>query len=513
MDIKQFESALENQQFPIDWPGHWVGGSWLAQPKGKTAKASTNPNNGKKLIEVQADKAAVSKALDSAQNARSPASQLSKSTLDERLGWLRSFRQCLGDYQKAAGLILQIESGKPRWECDEEIDASLRYMDQVLAEGPAYIESLARTTGTGVALQPLGITAAYLPFSTPVTSLAVYLSAALLSGCPLIIMPSSHAMLTAVLAGMIDEAVGLPKGLLNIVFGNFAAFRQLLGDRRVEAVIFTGSREHCETVRQESRVFLGRQLILQSGGKNSLMVHSSADLDLAVKCAAWGAFRSAGQLCTSTSRVFVYRSLTKDFCDRLMAAVALAKIGPTDSKDSTDRGPFMGPLYSEKAVEKFLRFQTMAHREAKDTLMWGKAVDANKGGGYFVQPAIHLLDRVDPASAYQSNVLFSPDLAIYEYDQLDDAIEQSNATDAPFVLSFIGDGRALDDRRHLILAPNIILNAPTVEVDATWPVAGRLQSGHFRWNGLGLAALLTYPQVMHDGAMDHKVLARWLWPQ
>ena len=70
----------------------------------------------------------------------------------------------------------------------------------------------------------------------------------------------------------------------------------------------------------------------------------------------------------------------------------------------------MGPLYSKKAIDKFLRFQTMAKRESKKTLLWSRTYET-ESNGYFVLPGVHMIDEFDPTSAYQSNVIMAPDLS------------------------------------------------------------------------------------------------------
>src|SRR5690606_7847936 len=163
--------------------------------------------------------------------------------------------------------------------------------------------------------------------------------------------------LSCMFLALIAEKLDLPAGVFNVVFGNFSSFRQMLGDRRVAAVLYTGSREHCDTIRTESKLSLGRQVVLQSGGKNAVIVHSSADLERAVVRGLHGALTTAGQRGSSPSRVFVYRSHAPGFLGGVVGAVKSTKIGRTDL-EGDDVGPAMGPLYSDKAVEKFLRFQT-----------------------------------------------------------------------------------------------------------------------------------------------------------
>lgn len=515
MDLARFVAQLDQRSFPIAWPGQWVAGSWHpAAKKGPVQKSSVNPNTGETLIEVTADKDAVNLAIESAYEARRTFGAM---PLAARLDLLKRFRQLLVENQHAAESVLRLEAGKPHWEARDDFDATVKYLDWVATHGHEFVESLLAPARLGpqkdgFAMLPIGVTAAYLPFSTPLTSFAFYFAATVLAGCPLILNTSSHAMLCGMLIAMIAQKQDMPPAVLNVVFGNFNSFKQLLADKRVAAILYTGSREHCDTIRIESRAHVGRQVVLQSGGKNAVIVHSSADLEHAVKCVVYGALKSAGQRCSSTSRVFVYRSMLPQFQERLVETFHKVKVGRTDVDVADGKaGPFMGPLYSEKSVEKYLRFQTMANREAEKTLLWGKAVEG-EGKGYFVTPSVHHLSRFDNGSAYQGNVLFSPDVAIYDYDVLDTAIEQINTTDAAFAVSFMGDPDILAQRRHLFLAPNLLVNTPTVEMEATLPLAGRLQSGHHRFHGPGIALYLCYPQVLSRDVATETLIKSWPWP-
>src|SRR5690606_14682389 len=102
-------------------------------------------------------------------------------------------------------------------------------------------------------MNPIGVTAAYLPFSTPLTSFVFYFSASVMAGCPLILFSSSHAILNSMLYAFAAEVTNAPKNLLNVVFGNFNSFKTALSDPRVAGVLYTGSREHCDAIRKESR--------------------------------------------------------------------------------------------------------------------------------------------------------------------------------------------------------------------------------------------------------------------
>ena len=500
----------------FEWSGHWVNGVWSKPQKNPLAnsKTSVNPSSGHALVEFSIDKATLGLAIDAADAARNRVAQI---PFNDRVEILSRFRQGLADYQRAAMMAMQLEGGKPAWEAATEVESAIRYLDSLTGNAATIFDELLAPARLGRArgdfkLHPIGVTLAYLPFSTPVTSFVFYFGAAVLAGCPLVLMTSTHAVLSGQLFAQLLESLALPKELVSITFGNFSNFRPALSDRRVAAVLYTGSREHCDIIRTESRSVIGRQLVLQSGGKNAAVVHQSADPELALRHVVFGALKSSGQLCTSTSRVFLHKDIAGDFCERLVETVRKLPIGPTDRHSDPRAGaPFMGPLYSDKALQKFLRFQTMAHREAKQSLLWGKALESNSGG-YFVSPGIHAMERFDNSTAYQGNVLFGPDLAIYEYDTLEDAIGKLNTTDAAFAMSFFGDPDVIASRRQMILTPNLLVNLPTVEVEATHPLPGRLQSGHHRYHGPGIALYLCWPQVLQDDAEARKLVAAWPWP-
>lgn len=508
MGLSKFAQLIAKRELPLDFPGHWIGGKWIRPDRASIIKASYNPSRNKKIADIGLDKNTVALAVEKAYDARNSFPH----SIAERLEWLGRFRQMIGDYEETACLGLQIGLGKARWEAEAEVAQGIAFLDSVLSAGGSIEEEILRPVSLGhgskFKLKPVGVTAAFLPFSVPFTSFVQYFTAAVMSGCPLVVMASSHAVLEAAFFSHIFEAMDLPSGCVNVMTGNFTFLQQALLDNRIQAVIYRGSREHCDMIRKESRALNGRQMMLYSGGKNSLVVQESADMETALRCAIYGAFQSAGQLCSSTSRIFVADSVFKSFTEQFVEAVRNLSIGATDGQEQ----PFMGPLYSDKAVEKFLRFQTMAKRESQETLLWGKAYDAGTGG-YFVSPGVHVVDRVDANKAYQSNVLMSPDVAIYRFNSFDEAIDGANATDAPLVVSIVGDAAAWEKDQPRFFAPNIVSNLPTTAIEHNFPVTGKLHCGHHRVSGLGLIYLLTYPQSVTESTQKRVPEYAWPWPR
>ena len=509
MDLDKLMKQIANQDYPIEFAGHWVHGEWVNDSRSIKIGGSYNPNRDTLLTEVSISKAIIDQAAAAAADA---APQLLRLDLDSKIKIISQFRQLIADYELPITTVLCVEAGKPRWEAKNDFDNAIQVLDQITSSGPEIVEQVCepyRISGQGssLTLMPVGTTAIFQNFSTPLNTVVQSFAAAILAGCPQIIMTSGHTAMMGHLLGQIIAKVDGPIGAANVLFGDFKSFTKLLQDRSIKAVIYSGSREHVDTIRQDSAPMLDRQLMLQSGGKNSLIIDESANAEQALKAIVFGMIKSAGQLNTSTSRVFIPRAQLAGYQESLTPVIRSLNIGPTDMPDAD---PTMGPLYARKAVEKFLRFQTMAKREAKATISWGKALDAGDQG-YFVTPGVHIFDEFDPASSFQSNVFMCPDVAIYPYDQIEDAIRAANTTHASLVCSLYGEESILQNLTHLVKAPNIMLNEPTVGIKVQPSLTGKELCGGYRMSGIGILALLTYPQACHSSEHAKSVINSWPW--
>ncbi len=506
MGFEAFCQALRSRSFPIDFPGHFIAGEWVHDPKSEVLPGSLNPSRGELLMRVLVSKKIVESSIDSAELA---AKDLAALSLDQRVEFVSRLRQVVTDYQSQIVEALCLEVGKPRWEAEADFQSSVRQLDAILKERNHIRGALLGPTQLAwpdkeFALQPNGITITFLPFSTALGTFIQCLTGSLIAGSPLLIMPSSHSVLCGVLFAHILDRMELPRGSVNVVFGNYQTFAKTLSDRRIQAVIYSGSREHCDAIRRDNVSALGRQLLLQSGGKNAAIVEKSADVSEAVRCVLYGTIKSAGQLNTSTSRAYIHESMVEAFKKEMIRMVRALEIGPTDGPAN----PHLGPLYAQKAVDKFLRYQTMAKREASDTWVWGK-VYSTGSAGYFVTPGVHFMDSIEATSSYQTNVLMCPDLVVHQYQNVEDAIQAANNTEASLCTSLIGAVEKVRPWMTQLQTPNILINMPTVGLDVYPPVAGRKLCGDFRVNGLGIAYLLTYPQSCNVRSEDKQDFEGW----
>ncbi|MDD9952288.1 MAG: aldehyde dehydrogenase family protein [Zetaproteobacteria bacterium] len=480
---------------------HWIGGKLTTLPSKTTPYISFNPNTGKKLAYFAFSEHALIQAIDCAEHIESTLRD--EYSLMKGVECLNALCQAVQAHQGDLIKSLQVEIGKTHSEACDEVQAAVQYCEWTAKNAESILESLLftkqihSTSPFDLKLLPVGTAISYTSFSTPLAQMMHTVVASILARCPLIICSSTQACLTTHIFAQCLQKMDYPSGGINVVYAPFTGFLKSLADSRIRAIIYTGSAEHCAELKTNSKGYVGRQLILQSGGKNTALVHSSADTQSAAKGVFAGCIRYSGQLCTSTNRAFVFRSQLEPFIEMLQQEHNRLEIIRTDTDESTENRLIMGPLYSAKSVERFLRFQTMAGREAERSIQRGK-LTALEGHpeGFFVLPGIHLMGELNASSAYQKTILMAPDLAIYVYDVLNEAIELINTAASTHVVSFYGDTNILEDRRYRILAPNVTINQPMHGQDISFPLAGRSPFGHHRFLGSMLTFYLSYPQAL-----------------
>ena len=504
--MKTLLEDIGNHSFPLDFPGHYIGNKWVRPSKSAETRDSLNPSTGEILMSVGLEKQQIDLALKVSEKVMP---HLQEASYSIRFEYINKLRQALGDHQTDIINVLRIESGKPLWEAQYEFSQALLYLDQFLANQKVFQESLyspykAFCSTDEIRHRSVGTALAYVPFSTALPGFVQYLAAALISGSPIIILASRHVSLFSVIMGSVLEELEFPLGSVNILFGGFTDFQAISHQRSVRAVFYRGSREHCMTLHEDGRNHWGRVIDFSSGGKNSALCLPNAPIDKAVECICLGALMSAGQLCESTSRVFVHRESLADLVNQMVAKIKGLKIGPTHLDDDVE----MGPLYSSKAVDKFLRFQTMAKKESDNTVLWGKSLEIGSGGN-FVTPGVHIFNKFDGRSAYQSNVLLFPDIAIYEYDTVDEAVAKINSTDAAYSVSVIGGEAEFKKSLHF-RSPNLIYNGATVESAGSFSLPGSGYSSSSYTQEWGLASRLLTPVSVSNIRDNSSLFNAWL---
>jgi acyl-CoA reductase-like NAD-dependent aldehyde dehydrogenase len=313
---------------------------------------------------------------------------------------------------------------------------------------------------------PRGVVCAITAFNSPLNMICHKIAPALASGNTVVMKPSELAPLTGVRLFELLLEAGFPAGHVNLIHGSGADLGPWLVDHQgIDFYTFTGSARAGAWIRE--RVGL-RPLVLELGSISPTIVCEDADLARAASRCAASAFRRAGQVCTSTQRLIVHRSVEPEFRARLTAAAAALVVG-----DPRDPRTDVGPMISEREAAR-------AEAWVREAVSGGATlVHGGTREGALLQPTI--LADVAPAMRISCEEVFAPVVALMAYDAFEDALAQANAT--PFGLAagiFTRDiTRAMTAARRLSVGLLHVNDASSSRVDLM-PFGGVKQSGQGR---------------------------------
>ena len=246
------------------------------------------------------------------------------------------------------------EEGKNFHEARGEVLKSINVLEFTASEGRRptgeVIPSEMPNTFLYTTRAPLGVVGVITPWNFPICIPAWKIGPALLEGNAVIFKPATLTPGTAVLLVKAFEDAGIPKGVLNLVFGSGSTVgNAIVNDKRIHAISFTGSNE----VGTELNALAARRLaktLLEMGGKNPIIVLADADVDQAVEATVMGAFGSTGQRCTATSRVMIEHAVHDEFVTKLLAKT------PSDQGGGRACGSLGdGPGRRRKAIQRRAR--------------------------------------------------------------------------------------------------------------------------------------------------------------
>ena len=302
-----------------------------------------------------------------------------------------------------------------------------------------------------------------------------------LMGNTVIWKPASSAMYSAYYLMKLYEAAGMPPGVINFVPGDAAMVSTiLLGHRDLAGVHFTGSTDvfnnMWKTIGASMSTYRSYPRIVgETGGKDFIVAHPSADVDALATAIVRGSFEYQGQKCSASSRIYAPSNLWPELRERLQEQVATITMG-----DVSDFNNFMGAVIDSSSF----RTQAAAIEEAKansqaDIVVGGGYDDSR---GYFVEPTV--IETRDPDFRTMREELFGPVVTTYVYDEnkWDDTLELVDKT-APYGLTgavFSEDRAAAAhaQQRLRYAAGNFYVNdKPTGAVVGQQPFGGARASG------------------------------------
>ena len=329
--------------------------------------------------------------------------------------------------------------------------------------------------------QAVGVVGMITPWNFPIAIPAWKVFPALLAGNGIVIKPSELAPRCCQAFVETCLEAGIPSGLVQVVHGGAEPGAALAVHPGVGAVSFTGSVPTGRKVAAAAMEHGPRVVSLELGGKNAMIVLPDADLELAVDGAIFGAFGTAGQRCTSTSRLVVAPAVADELVARIVDRARRLRLG-----DPLDPGTDVGPIITAEAADRVVAAIERATAEGARVACGGSLRRDVPGceGGSFVEPTV--LTGVKPEDGAAREELFGPVLAVMEAFDLDEAVGIVNSVE--YGLSAAVYTRDINEALRAVEAIDagiVYVNAPTIGAEIGLPFGGTKHTGNgFREAGI-----------------------------
>jgi len=268
----------------------------------------------------------------------------------------------------------------------------------------------------------VGVVGGIIPWNGPLFGQMHVIGPVLATGCTAVIKPAEDASLLVLRTAELLVEAGLPPGVINVVTGlGREAGAALAAHPDVNRVAFTGS---TATGREIIKASAGnmKRLQLELGGKSPDIVFADADLDKAVPGVAMGVFGNTGQICFAGTRVFVERSVQAEFVERLNAFSSKLKVGDPLAADTN-----LGPLISQRQLERVLSYVEKGGKEGADLVAGGKRLGGDLARGFYIEPTVFC--NVSNTMTIAREEIFGPVASVIPFETIDEALKLANASE------------------------------------------------------------------------------------
>ncbi|MDD4137706.1 MAG: aldehyde dehydrogenase family protein [Methanoregula sp.] len=386
------------------------------------------------------------------------------------------------EQHKDLARLLTVEQGKPLRESIDEVRGYANILEFYAGISASQQGEMIRLGVAGDALvvrEPVGVCGAIIPWNMPVLIMGWKVGPALLAGNTMILKPASTAPLTALRLAEILESSGLPAGVLNTVTGPGEVVGEAMARHPgIRKLSFTGNCATGQRVRELAASSL-KELVLELGGSDPMIVMDDADIDKAVEGALRGRFYNAGQTCTAVKRLYVHEAIAALFTQKLKQRIETLKIG-----NGLDAGVEMGPLNSLSQRERISRVVETVKDNEEGVILTGGSVlsEIPYDRGLFYRPT--LVADVAPESRLMQEEVFGPVLPVMQVPDLDTAIREANRTRFGLGASVWTTNLHTAKRAFNEINAGIVWVNRHLTVPPEVPFGGMNESGIGRENGL-----------------------------
>ncbi|CAG0893764.1 unnamed protein product [Darwinula stevensoni] len=387
---------------------------------------SFNPSTGKVHVRVPESTAQdVNEAVRAASEAFIKWSQL---PIRDRAKYLLKIADLLEVRLEEFAQAESTDQGKPVWLAQSvDIPRAVTNFRQ-FAEAVPHIMEKSTYQGEFEALsytrrEPIGVAALISPWNLPLYLLTFKIAPAIICGNTVVCKPSEMTSLTAYMLCDVLLEAGLPKGVVNMVFGSGKkAGEHLVTHPDVSLISFTGSTVVGKRISELAAPQMKR-LSLELGGKNAGIVFGDVDIDQVIPVLMRSCFINQGEVCLCTSRLFVQNTIFQPFLQKFISSARNLKVGPPGEKST-----FLGALISRTHWDKVSHYVNIAGQEG-GTIRCGFSVDSldlpeGFEKGYYFPPTV-ITDLLDTSTCMQEEI-FGPVVCIVPFETEEEVIGRAN---------------------------------------------------------------------------------------
>lgn len=397
--------------------------------KSKRTFKSYNPSAPKQVIGTfpRAGETEAQAALDAAWEAFGT---WSRQTARYRARFLFETARLMRRRKHEFSATMVLEAGKTWVEADADTAEAIDFLEfygreAIRLAGPQEVGQIPSELSELFYI-PLGVGAIIPPWNFPNAILIGMTSAAIVAGNTVVLKPASDSPYIAWKVFSLFEELNLPPGVVNFLPGpGSAAGEYLVNHADTRFISFTGSKAVGLGIVEKAGKQIPRQrwikrVMVEMGGKDTMVIADDADLDAASTAVIAAAFSFQGQKCSACSRAIIDEKVYDEFVRMLVAKTKKIKVG-----DPANFANYMGPVINKASLEKVKKYIAIGKKQAR-LLVGGKTIPTKKGG-YFVQPTI--FTDVKPKSALDQEEIFGPVLALLKVKSFEQAIALANATE------------------------------------------------------------------------------------
>ncbi|MCG1009736.1 aldehyde dehydrogenase family protein [Salinicoccus sp. ID82-1] len=467
---------------------NWIDGSW-STPSNSQVEVYNPSDLNEKVGTV--NQGTAEDVFQAERAAKAAQGEWARKTGVKRAEVLYSMASALEENLVELAELGSREMGKPIGEMKGEVTRGIHLLRYYAGEGVRSDGQLIPSSDVDV-LQyskkvPVGLIGLITPWNFPVAIPVWKLAPALICGNAVIWKPAENASLTATRMVELFEEAGLDKGVLNLVIGKGSVVgKAMLEEADLDGVSFTGS-ENTGLYVAETCAKRNIKFQTEMGGKNAAVIMKDANLDKTIPIVLSGAFKSAGQKCTATSRIIVESDIYDEVIERLQKGVEEITLS-----NALDADAYLGPVASKEQYDKVSSYIELARNEAK--IIAEKEVSIDKDG-YYISPIV--ITDAPSDHALVKEEIFGPVATVQKAKDFDEAIEMANDTiyglsAAIFTENLANAHKFLDQTE----AGMVRVNQETAGVEYQSPFGGMKQSSsHTREQGQAALEFYTHTKT------------------